>query len=132
MSREQWCKLYAARRREAYKDCFEDVRLFGVSVKYLRNLIYDVSSNTWYKLSLAGQLDRNMITTYINEASLTIHDLLEDNLDDSCPRTFDKTSHLSCRDSHAAVAKKHNGKWYMLDSAEEGPLCITDDDHLGQ
>ena len=65
---------------------------------------------------------------------LTIHDLFTDSLDTTCliqwvdfPRTMDKKSILSNRDSHAAVVVKTNKKWYILDVAEEAEICITDD-----
>jgi hypothetical protein len=67
MSREQWCRLYAARRRMSYNDIWEDVRLYGVNLRYLRFVIYDLGDETWYKIGLKGQIDRNLIVTYVME-----------------------------------------------------------------
>ena len=39
-SRDSWCKWYASRRKQAYEEVYEDVRLHGVSLKCLKHIIY--------------------------------------------------------------------------------------------
>lgn len=133
--REMWTRHYANRRKKSTNGCSEDIRLWGVSLQNLRWIIYDLTDDMWFSLRLQGTIDRHTITLYVTELKLTIHDLFDEVVDSTAflqwvdfPRTFNKQNILSTIDCHAAVVRKVNEKWYLLDAAEDEAICITDDD----
>ena len=64
-TRGEFSRLYAARRKTSFLDAREDIRLWGVSLKTLRKIIYDPNDNKWFKLILKYVIKRDLIDTYI-------------------------------------------------------------------
>ena len=134
MSREHWCNVLSARRKIAKMGCLEDVRLHGVSLRNLNHIIYDSEFECWYSLRHKATIESATFDLYLYSDGLNILDFLNEVVGESCliqwvdyPVDLIGGVLLSTRDSHAAVVRKVEDDWYILDSAENEPIHVNED-----
>lgn len=130
-NRESFMRIYIRRKKNHGQCVREDVALRGIGIINLHCILYDPDRNKFLSPHSWGAVMCNSIATYIKKG-YPIYELFEDRIKFEraillivdLPESKDPTDNDAERDYHAACARKVNGMWYILDSAEDKPINL--------
>ena len=129
---EQFVDHYRQRVKARKEKVFEDIRTKGISLKNLNDILYVPETEEWLSTHLLRTFERSIIREIVDyddpvdewlggpdyeRAILQFVDM---------PVDPDPSSPEGQKESHAAVLAWHENCWYLLDTAMDEPLNLTE------
>ena len=120
------------RTKNAVNFALTDMFINGVSFLNLQWIMYNPLKDEWHSPHLDYLIERLVIQDFLKK-DYSLESFFDDYpLDEyiiqwvDLPEAIDPDDIMSTVDSHVCVMRKVNGKWFLLDVTENGPICLEE------
>ena len=130
-TREKFKIFFSNRLRVSAESVSEDIEMKEISIKNLKNIIYNQSTQEWATPLLYKVYDSDMIKNIIKWNEPIDRWLAHKSYDRAIlqyvdlAQSLDPNDPASKKESHTVVLARRNNSWYILDSAMEKAWNIT-------